>query len=68
MKNQSLLRRYRWPLFILLWGAGQFCATMYLYGHKKEAVIGFVIAIAIMTICVILEAIDEHNERNESRA
>ena len=68
MKEKSLLRRYRWPLFILLWGAGQFTGTMYLYGYPDHALYGFIIALAIITICVILEAIDEHNERNEPRA
>ena len=43
MKEKSLLRRYRWPLFILLWGAGQYCGTMFLYGQTKEAGVGFVI-------------------------
>ena len=50
MKEKSLLRRYRWPLFILLWGAGQYCVTMFLYGQTKEAGVGFVIALGI--ICV----------------
>ena len=49
MKEKSLLRRYRWPLFILLWGAGQFSGTMFLYGQTKEAGVGFVIALGIIT-------------------
>ncbi len=67
MKNQSLLRRYRWPLFILLWGAGQFAATMFLYGRTKEAGVGFVIALGIICVAVVFEMIDETRERNESR-
>jgi len=67
MKNQSLLRRYRWPLFILLWGAGQFSGTMFLYGQTKEAGVGFVIALGIICVAVVFEMIDETRERNESR-
>ena len=67
MKEKSLLRRYRWPLFILLWGAGQFAATMFLYGRTKEAGVGFVIALGIICVAVVLEMIDETRERNESR-
>ena len=67
MKEKSLLRRYRWPLFILLWGAGQFAATMFLYGRTKEAGVGFVIALGIICVAVVFEMIDETRERNESR-
>ena len=67
MKEKSLLRRYRWPLFILLWGAGQFSGTMFLYGQTKEAGVGFVIALGIICVAVVLEMIDETRERNESR-
>ncbi len=59
MKEKTLLRRFRWPLFILTWGAGQYCGTMFLYGYTKQAGIGFVIAIVIGGIAVILNGIDE---------
>ena len=67
MKEKSLLRRYRWPLFILMWGAGQYCGTMFLYGRTKEAGIGFVIALGIMCVAVVLNMIDEDHERDENR-
>ena len=67
MKEKSLLRRYRWPVFILLWGAGQYCGTMFLYGQTKEAGVGFVIALGIICVAVVFEMIDETRERNESR-
>jgi len=67
MKEKSLLRRYRWPLFILLWGSAQFSGTMFLYGQTKEAGVGFVIALGIICVAVVLEMIDETRERNESR-
>ena len=67
MKEKSLLRRYRWPLFILLWGAGQYCGTMFLYGQTKEAGVGFVIALGLICVAVVFEMIDETRERNESR-
>ena len=59
MKEKTLLRRFRWPLFILLWGAGQYCGTMYVYGQTKEAGIGFVIALGVMCVAVVLNSIDE---------
>lgn len=59
MKEKTLLRRFRWPLFILLWGAAQFTGTMYLYGQTKEAGIGFMIALGVMCIAVVLNTIDE---------
>jgi len=67
MREKSLLRRYRWPLFILLWGSAQFSGTMFLYGQTKEAGVGFVIALGIICVAVVLEMIDETRERNESR-
>jgi len=67
MKEKSLLRRYRWPLFILMWGSGQFAGTMFLYGQTKEAGVGFVIALGIICVAVVFEMIDETRERNESR-
>ena len=67
MKEKSLLRRYRWPLFILLWGSAQFSGTMFLYGQTKEAGVGFVIALGIICVAVVLEMIDETRERNENR-
>ena len=59
MKEKTLLRRFRWPLFILLWGAGQYCGTMYVYGKTKEAGIGFVIALGVICVAVVLNSIDE---------
>ena len=67
MKEKSLLRRYRWPLFILLWGAGQFAGTMFLYGRPGDALYGFITALGVGTICVVFEMIDETRERNENR-
>ena len=67
MKEKSLLRRYRWPLFILMWGSGQFAGTMFLYGRPGDALYGFITAFGVGTICVVLEMIDETRERNESR-
>ena len=58
MKEKSLLRRYRWPLFILMWGSGQFAGTMFLYGRPGDALYGFIAALGVGTICVVLEMID----------
>ena len=59
MKEKTLLRRFRWPLFILLWGAAQFTGTMYLYGQTKEAGIGFVVCLGVACVAVVLNSIDE---------
>ena len=65
MKEKSLLRRYRWPLFILMWGAGQFAGTMFLYGRSEDALYGFIAVIGFGTIAVVLEMIDETRERHD---
>ena len=59
MKEKTLLRRFRWPLLILLWGTAQFTGTMYLYGQTKEAGIGFVVCLVVGCIAVVLNSIDE---------
>ena len=65
MKEKSLLRRYRWPLFILLWGAGQFAGTMFLYGRPGDALYGFIAALGVGTISAGYRDW-ETRERNES--
>jgi hypothetical protein len=59
MKEKTLLRRFRWPIFILTWGAGQYCGTMFLYGYTKQAAIGFAVALGIGVVAVVLNGIDE---------
>lgn len=59
MKEKTLLRKFRWPIFILTWGAGQYCGTMFLYGYTKQAVIGFIVALGVGVIAIALNSIDE---------
>lgn len=59
MKNKSLLRRFRWPLFILIWGAGQLCGTAYLYGDSKLAGHAFAAGLCLCCVAAILNSIDE---------
>jgi len=67
MEEKTLLRRFRWSLLIALWGAGQFCGTMFLYGQTKEAGIGFVIAMGVMCVAVVLNSIDESPKTIEEK-
>ena len=67
MKEKTLLRRFRWPLFILLWGAAQFTGTMYLYGQTKEAGIGFVVCLGVACVAVVLNSIDESPKSFEEK-
>lgn len=63
MKEKSLLRRFRWPLFIVIWGAGQLAGTAYLYKDTHMATIGLVIFLAAFTVAVVLNTIDENEIR-----
>lgn len=65
--KKSLLVKFRWPLFILLWGAAQFTGTMYFYGQTKEAGIGFVICLGVMCVAVVLNSIDESPKSFEEK-
>ena len=59
MKDKSLLTRFRWPLLIVIWGGGQLAGTAYLYKDTHMATIGFVVFLAAFTVAVVLNTIDE---------
>ena len=59
MNKKSLLTRFRWPLFIVIWGAGQLAGTAYLYKDTHMATIGFVVFLVAFTVAVALNTIDE---------
>lgn len=64
MKNQSLLKTFPLAAVHPLVGCGPVLGTMFLYGQTKEAGIGFMIALGIMCIAVVLNTIDETEKRN----
>lgn len=59
MKEQTLLRRFRWPLFILTWGAAQLAGIAFLYNDTHVASIGFVAFIVFGATAATLNWIDE---------
>jgi len=59
MKEKTLLRRFRWPLFILTWGAAQLAGMAYLYKDTRLASIGFVAFIVFGATAATLNWIDE---------
>ena len=67
MKETSLLRRFRWPLFILTWGAAQLAGTAWYYKDTHMALIGFVAFIVFGCTAATLNWIDETNENDRSR-
>lgn len=67
MKEQTLLRRFRWPLFILTWGAAQLAGIAYLYGDSDTAMYGFVAALFACAVAVVLNSINESPKTIEEK-
>ena len=57
--KKSLLVKFRWPLFILLWGAAQLTGTAWYYKDTHLATIGIVVCLGVMCVAVVLNSIDE---------
>ena len=55
----SLLRRFRWPLFIGLFSASHVAGIAYLYGDSQTAMYAFVCCMFFCTAAVVLNTIDE---------
>jgi len=55
----TLLRRFRWPIFIVVWSGIQLAVTAYLYDDPYTSGTAFLIALFAATSAVVLNAIDE---------
>jgi hypothetical protein len=67
MKEKTLLRRFRWPLFIMLFSSAQTAGLAYLYGDTPTAMIAFVVALGVMCVAVVLNGIDESPKTIEDK-
>ena len=55
----SLLRRFRWPIFVVLFSGAHVAGIAYLYGDGQTAMYGFVAALFACFVAVVLHGIDE---------
>jgi len=57
--EKTLLRRFRWPIFIVMWGGGQLAGTAFYYHDSTLAGIGFMVTLFAAAVAVVLNTIDE---------
>ena len=63
----SLLRRFRWPIFVVLFSGAHVAGIAYLYGDSQTAMYGFVAAMFACTAAVVLNGIDESPKTIEEK-
>ena len=61
----SLLRRFRWPIFIAVFSSAHVAGIAYLYGDSETAMYAFVVFLCAAAAAVVLNTIDETNENFE---
>jgi len=61
----SLLIRFRWPIFVVLFSGAHVAGIAYLYGDSQTAMYGFVAALFACTVAVVLNSIDESEKEIE---
>ena len=57
--KKSLLRRFRWPIFVAVFSSAHVAGIAYLYGDSETAMYGFVAFLIATGIAVVLNSIDE---------
>ena len=55
----SLLRRFRWPIFIAVFSSAHVAGIAYLYGDSHTAMVAFVVFLFAASAAVVLNTIDE---------
>ena len=55
----SLLRRFRWPIFIAVFSSAHVAGIAYLYGDSDTAMVAFVVFLFAASAAVVLNTIDE---------
>lgn len=55
----SLLRRFRWPIFIAVFSSAHVAGIAYLYGDTHTAMVAFVVFLFAASAAVVLNTIDE---------
>ena len=57
--KKSLLRRFRWPIFVAVFSSAHVAGIAYLYGDSETAMYGFVAFFIAAGVAVVLNGIDE---------
>ena len=65
--KQTLLRRFRWPIFIAVFSSAHVAGIAYLYGDTHTAMVAFVVFLFACTSAVVLNSIDESPKTIEEK-
>ena len=57
--KQTLLRRFRWRIFIAVFSSAHVAGIAYLYGDTHTAMVAFVVFLFAASAAVVLNTIDE---------
>ena len=57
--KQTLLRRFRWPIFIAVFSSAHVAGIAYLYGDSHTAMVAFVVFLFAASAAAVLNTIDE---------
>ena len=57
--KQTLLRRFRWPIFVAVFSSAHVAGIAYLYGDSETAGVAFVITLLSCGVASVLNWIDE---------
>ena len=63
--KKSLLIRFRWPIFVAVFSSAHVAGIAYLYGDTETAMYGFVALLFAASVAVVLNTIDETNQKFE---
>ena len=63
--KKSLLIRFRWPIFVAVFSSAHVAGIAYLYGDYETAMYGFVALLFAASVAVVLNTIDETNQKFE---
>ena len=63
----SLLRRFRWPIFVVLFSGAHVAGIAYLYGDSQTVMYGFIAAMFACAAAVVLNSIDESPKTIEEK-
>lgn len=61
--KQTLLRRFRWPIFIAIFSSAQLAGIAYLYEDTHTAGIAFTVFLLAASAAVVLNTIDETEKK-----
>lgn len=63
----TLLRRFRWPIFVAVFSSAHVAGIAYLYGDSETAMYGLVAFFIAAGVAVVLNSIDESPKSFEEK-